>query len=72
MVYKVNAFLFFHSLHPILPLLATSSGQWTFPQSLDSEDEEDTSTVSISYDNSLKIWSLMGQTTGQYNDLLSE
>lgn len=55
------------SLHPILPLLATTSGQWTFPPTSDSEEEEERGdSGSVDFENTLKLWSLQGQRTGPY------
>lgn len=50
------------SVHPHLPLLATTSGQRHFPLPVDSGDEEDTVP-----DNSLKLWSLADQSDSSYN-----
>ena len=57
------------SLHPVLPILATSSGQWKFVEADDEDSDDEEAKNSISYDNSLKLWSLMGQTTGEWHDL---
>ena len=57
------------SLHPVLPLLATTSGQWTFPPTSDSEEEEEEErgdSGSVDFENTLKLWSLQGQRTGPY------
>ena len=55
------------SLHPVLPLLATTSGQWTFPPTSDSEEEEERGdSRSVDFENTLKLWSLQGQRTGPY------
>ncbi|XP_019863266.1 PREDICTED: telomerase Cajal body protein 1-like [Amphimedon queenslandica] len=43
------------SIHPSLPLLATSSGQWK-PQVIDDDDDDDDD--KIIFENSLKIWSM--------------
>ena len=54
------------SLHPVFPLLATTSGQWTFPPTSDSEEEERDDSGSVDFENTLKLWSLQGQRTGPY------
>ena len=51
--------IFYCSLHPIRPLLATCSGQWTFDNVASDSEEEDESNFMNVYENSLKIWSLL-------------
>ena len=54
--------IFYCSLHPIRPLLATCSGQWTFDNvasDSEEEDKDDESNFMNVYENSLKIWSLL-------------
>ena len=55
-------YIFYCSLHPIRPLLATCSGQWTFDNvasDSEEEDNDDESNFMNVYENSLKIWSLL-------------
>ena len=61
------------SLHPSLPLLATTSGQRIFalPDS-DSDSGSDTECEHQTIENSLKIWSLLGPGTGKYNDVFEK
>ncbi|KAE8620487.1 hypothetical protein XENTR_v10010274 [Xenopus tropicalis] len=44
------------SLHPSMPLLATSSGQRKFPELEDSGDETDAPPPGVSAENSLQLW----------------
>ena len=65
-------YMTYSSLHPVLPLLATTSGQWTFPITPDSEDEDHSEQKEEQFENTLKIWSLQGQRTGPYSTIINE
>lgn len=56
------------SLHPLLPLMVTSSGQWKFFKGRADSDSDEGEEIE-SYDNSLKVWSLMGKATGDWDKL---
>jgi WD40 repeat protein len=65
------------SLHPFMPLLATSGGQWKFDIEMggalsddDDGEEEMNGGCDLYYDNSLRIWSLMGHSHGRWNNLI--
>lgn len=56
--------LYFYSIHPSLPLLATASGQRHFEVVYDSEDE-DTCDNEVVYDNSVRLWWTGGDNTAR-------
>lgn len=67
----ISSLIYSLSLHPSLPLLATSSGQRKFPLKslLDcSDEEEDSDDNDNMQENCLKLWSLSGQ---QYSTSLN-
>ena len=64
---KIASFSDF-SVHPTLPLLATSSGQRTFNLPF-SGSESDSDDDEPHPDNSIKLWSLLGKDVGAYADL---
>ena len=54
-IYRV--FIFFSSLHPSLPLIATSSGRRHFPDVYDSDESDlETDENDNIVENSLKLW----------------
>ena len=68
MYYSINLlFIFLLSVHPSLPILATSSGQRSFPLPYSEDEGVD---LMNTVDNSVKLWSLVGDGyTGKYADV---